>query len=287
MGSLSIWSKENDILGDISSSTRGSAIAHRPAATTQTYTQSSTPTIDNNIISTRMMTISRILDIRTIDLIKYLFRLHLALFFLNSKYVSLLHRLTGILYRRKPKLQEGSTAASNHGTKINYPSYNAVASLIVLESILELGEIAARVSVKGWDLLHYWLQVCYSHQLSRKTTLPNNQRQPVQKILDEFAPSISKIKGTPQQAEETQHHKNTRSLHYQQTAQPVVMISTGKHSTCGICFSTCETPAGAATRCGHVFCWTCIINWTVNVRPECPLCRAKCAPQEVSALYNW
>lgn len=266
MGSLSIWSDANDIVGnDMSSSITG-----RPVATTPTHTQSSTPPIDNNTLSTRMMTLSRILDIRTIDLIKYLLRLHLALFFLNSKYVSLLHRLTGILYRRKPKLPKESVVTSNPVTNINYPSYIAIASLIVFESILELGDIVARVSVKGWDLLYHWLQVRYLHHRSRKITLSTSQHRPVQKLFDEFAPGISsKFKGSPQHVEET------------------VNISTGKHSTCGICFSTCETPAGAATRCGHVFCWACIINWTVKIRPECPLCRAKCSPQEVLALYNW
>lgn len=284
MGSLSIWSNGNDIVGnDVSSSVTG-----RPIATTPTHTQSSTPPIDNNNLSTRMMTISRILDIRTIDLIKYLFRLHLALFFLNSKYVSLLHRLTGILYRRKPKVPEEREVASNPVTNINYPSYKAIASLIVFESILELGDIVARVSVKGWDLLYHWLQVRYSHHLSRKTTVTKNQHRPVQRLLNDFAPGLSSnFQGSPQQVEETQHHINTGSLYHQQTTQPIVKISTGKQSTCGICFSTCETPAGAATQCGHVFCWACIINWTVKVRPECPLCRAKCSPQEVLALYNW
>jgi peroxin-10 len=251
-------------------STTGSTTTQRSANTAPLDAQSSS-TNNNNTNSS--MTLSQLLDIRTIDLLKYLFRLHLALFFFNSKYVSLLHRLTGISYRQKAAL-----GASNN-KKTSHPSYKLIASLIALEGVLELGEVAAKLSVKGWDILCRWLEL-YCFRRSRQRTVTDQQRRPVQTMLDVFIPGLNKSKEPPPQLETRQQITSLRQT------QPIVVVSATRNS-CGVCLNFCETPAGAATRCGHVFCWKCIINWTVNVRPECPLCRAICTPQEVLALYNW
>lgn len=41
-----------------------------------------------------------------------------------------------------------------------------------------------------------------------------------------------------------------------------------------------------ATICGHLFCWTCILDW-LNKKEECPVCREPMKRSNVVFLRNW
>lgn len=56
-------------------------------------------------------------------------------------------------------------------------------------------------------------------------------------------------------------------------------------SVCSIC--KMERTHPSAPSCGHVFCWKCLVHWVSVIRPECPLCRSPCRPQDIVALYNY
>ncbi|KZO97914.1 hypothetical protein CALVIDRAFT_65398 [Calocera viscosa TUFC12733] len=52
---------------------------------------------------------------------------------------------------------------------------------------------------------------------------------------------------------------------------------------CVLCLE--ERTATSATVCGHLFCWTCVVDWT-REKPECPLCRQRIDLQSLVPIYN-
>lgn len=51
--------------------------------------------------------------------------------------------------------------------------------------------------------------------------------------------------------------------------------------SCMLCLSPMVNPAAA--NCGHIFCWSCIVDW-IRDHPECPLCRQVCLEQNLLPL---
>jgi len=58
-------------------------------------------------------------------------------------------------------------------------------------------------------------------------------------------------------------------------------IQPAQQRKCTLCLEPMRDPS--VTTCGHVFCWTCILDW-VREKPECPLCRQGVLGQHVLPL---
>lgn len=53
---------------------------------------------------------------------------------------------------------------------------------------------------------------------------------------------------------------------------------------CPLCLEWCASQT--ATVCGHIFCWTCICEWT-SEKTECPVCRTTVQPQQLVCLQHF
>jgi peroxin-10 len=58
-------------------------------------------------------------------------------------------------------------------------------------------------------------------------------------------------------------------------------IPEGQQRKCTLCLEPFKDPS--VTTCGHVFCWSCIVDW-VREKAECPLCRQAVLGQKILPL---
>ncbi|GIX61234.1 E3 ubiquitin-protein ligase RNF5, putative [Babesia caballi] len=53
---------------------------------------------------------------------------------------------------------------------------------------------------------------------------------------------------------------------------------------CNICFEDVVEPV--VTRCGHLFCWACLLTWMNRPNDHCPVCHAGISKANVIPLYG-
>jgi peroxin-10 len=83
-----------------------------------------------------------------------------------------------------------------------------------------------------------------------------------------------------QSQQETESKKLNMKLKYLEK----INTSEEKNKMCYICLEIRKD--SSLTKCGHLFCWKCIINY-LQSNPTCPFCRQVCKPQNVVHLKNY
>lgn len=220
---------------------------------------------------------------RYTNLLKWLLRLHLALFYWNGMYPTIYHRLVGAKIRDHvaPFNPNGAYGPNAGAVVANRPTYKPVAVLILMQAMTALAQTTVEASI---ELVHN-VQVAFFRWRRQRTgnlrrsvmneqtnVWDNSEREVYLDLVEERVPSVISSKDqdkTPQSEKQYRSNGNSSGIH-----------------PCGICLNERVHPATSSV-CGHVFCWNCILHWVSNVRAECPLCRAQARPQDVLPLYNF
>eukprot|EP00804_Cyclotella_cryptica_P017854 CCRYP_001245-RA/>CCRYP_001245-RA protein AED:0.29 eAED:0.29 QI:26/1/1/1/0.66/0.5/4/1494/643 len=224
---------------------------------------------------------------RYTSLLKWLLRLHLALFYWNGIYPTFYHRLVGARIRDKvPPSYPNAILDPNGGVVVaNRPTYKPVAVLILLQALTAVAQSAMEGSI---ELVHN-IQIAFfrwrrQRRRESQQTIPErtnvydgSEREMYLDLVEERVPSIASAEDESQRTLE-QNRSGKRSKSNRSTPSNI--------HQCGICLNERVHPA-ASSVCGHVFCWDCILHWVSNIRAECPLCRAQTRPQDILPLYNY
>jgi hypothetical protein len=57
--------------------------------------------------------------------------------------------------------------------------------------------------------------------------------------------------------------------------------------SCAICFDTAKEPV--VTKCGHLYCWSCLDVWLQRGEPQCPICKGRISAEhagDIIPLYG-
>ena len=185
---------------------------------------------------------------RTTKIIKWFLRLHLALFYWNGMYPSVLHRLTG------------GIIVSDRMSAIlaNRPTYKPVAAIILFQAGTALARATAEASI---EVAHFIQIAWFRWRRSRRRQMEqrqnsggrrlqyaaNTERAEYMDLIEEHVPGIGSVDNNA-----TKLHPTTTKKEKDQNQQTLA-------SCCGICLNERVHPS-APSACGHVFCWSCILH---------------------------
>mmetsp|Transcript_8443 Transcript_8443/g.16812 ORF Transcript_8443/g.16812 Transcript_8443/m.16812 type:complete len:423 (+) Transcript_8443:85-1353(+) len=181
---------------------------------------------------------------------EFLYKVHLAIFYLRGTFYELPKRLAGFQYvfSRVPKSDR--------------PSYRILGWFILAQLAIE-----AAPAVR-----HSFQTLLFSWGVLAKRPNESGEGDANSKDRDEIVPSLPTADSASQDLEDLdlvvlRDKKHERGM---------------EHIKCGICLSPVEN--GACPPCGHMYCYEHIVE-AVAVKSECPLCRQACTPSDIMCVY--
>jgi hypothetical protein len=241
----------------------------------------------------------------------WLVRLHLAQYLITGSFPTFLHRILGLHHEKEQeKLSPGSshTASYSQPPRTDIipfrPNTNRVIALLI---VLQASGLTIRY-VSNWlaKRLAMFIETTKTHFCHRDNTTPTfiTSRSQLKVQLEKYFSSPST--NTDAQDDDNDdddddddddNDNEDRNVQAEQSNQGVIDLDAGSklqptvdnHTfsvVCVICRTERRHPAAPAS-CGHVCCWACLNEWVSNVRPECPLCRAPCRPENIIALHHY
>jgi peroxin-10 len=182
------------------------------------------------------------------DLVEKLEEIQFCYFFINGSYFNFLQRLFGFEYIYSLNHNKQS------GEIINNNGFKFFGYLMGIKLVFEL-----------WSKVKNLYKVYKTEkQKLKKENINYGDLNTNDSIVPEVNKKILNIKST---------NSNNSNRH---------TITTD--ATCLLCLDVRKNTS--VTLCGHLFCWSCIINY-LQTNTSCPFCRKECQPQNVILLQNY
>jgi hypothetical protein len=218
----------------------------------------------------------------------WLVRLHLAQYLVTGKFPTILHRILRLELRNDTTT--GATPSSSRRVVFQPNINRIIAGLILLQASGTLvGTACNWFARRTADLLLLLLYRSSRSSISSSSSSAAKNTTGLQ-IEDESQYFIGNKLSEYFSAGEEDRDEDRNSVVVKNGDTFTYKNGSGNNNstttTCAICRTDRKHPA-ASISCGHVCCWKCLNQWVTNVRPECPLCRSPCRPQNILALYHY
>jgi peroxin-10 len=171
-------------------------------------------------------------------------RLHLALFYMFGMYYDVPKRILGVKYLGYGPTAYAVSPDGRPGTLSRF--YRVLGVLLMAQALIPMIRSLVEDLYSGRDSA----RECQADDSSGRKGGDQKDQEEDQKLV------FLDYEGNP--------------VDWSATANARQVVTSQKHK-CPLCLSDRQTPT--ATPCGHVFCWTCIVEWC-ETKPECPLCRS-------------
>lgn len=184
-------------------------------------------------------------------LLDFILDVHMTLFYFKGAFYSISKRIFGMRYVFKHILSKNEANFREEGSQ----KYKVLGYILLAQNVMKWYPVLT-------STLGSWIY-------GRKRTNDSITRSSVG--LQERSEHES-IEGIPKESQLTHINLSDKNQ------LPFIPEASRK---CILCLMNMSDPSCAP--CGHLFCWSCLMSWCKE-RPECPLCRQHCQPQEILVL---
>jgi len=197
-----------------------------------------------------------------------IYAISLAAFYFSGAYYHLGKRLWGLRYIFTRKVEESEQRVGYEVLGVLLVLQMAVQGYLHLQNTVSVANVSSAVGSSA--VLDHGVGVSLNSEAysSNNALLFEGGAQYAERSLE----SLQRITHTPVLDRPRYNLNNEETMGW---------ISGTQQRKCTLCLEEMKDPS--VTTCGHVFCWTCIGDWS-REKPECPLCRQTSLVQHILPL---